>query len=183
MLNIHSRKHKNCSTKVCQNKTNPKRQNESHRPLSKTGLWPCWECLVSQQPVARNGLLAKQAPRFLTLTSSPSKAILGTQRKGLWWQSSPKPKCITNCWLAEPHNNSRWFRGFSSVSLGWAFLCSYLKTDFQEDSWLDNIYHDLSWIQLLQAMQAAWIPSKKAQERTGIFPFFSDQKKNPRPWP
>ena len=40
------------------------RHNESHRPLSKTGLWPCWECLVSQQPVARNGLLAKQAQDF-----------------------------------------------------------------------------------------------------------------------
>lgn len=66
MLNIHSKKHKNCSTKVCQNKTNPKRPNESHRPLSKTGLWPCWECLVSQQPVARNGCLQSKPKIFGT---------------------------------------------------------------------------------------------------------------------
>ena len=64
-------------------------------------------------------------------------------------------------------------------SLGWAFLCSYLKTDFQEDSWLDNIYDDLSWIQLLQAMQAAWIPSKKPKKRLGFSCFFSDPKREP----
>ena len=134
MLNIHSRKHKNCSTKVCQNKTNPTAQATTNP----TGLSAKRGCGL----VENASLVSNRLHETGCLQSKPK--IFGTHIKSIQGHSrAPKERAFDGkalqslnvSQIADLRNpttivGGSWlFIGF----FGMAFLCSYLKTDFQED--------------------------------------------------